>query len=454
MSLDEPIEQEWWRVDDIDPYAISAIAEPILVLEQGAVASISEGVQALFLSTEVLDWVGVGVRDVKPASVSACLSALWHAFVRGAIEPARTFRLESKLIVAQLWRLDRKGGPTSSVVSLIDLSAQIRAKEVSVRRAVKRMAGQAEATSSRLQGLQLIGNCPSLRQAWKRLRQVAPLELPVLLCGETGTGKSVAASTLHALSARRDRPLQTVACASAAPEDLPRLLFGEVRDPLSGTSQDQKGAFESVRGGSLFLDEIAELGLSAQAKLLNVLETGRVRPLNSSRDVAVDVRLIAATNRDLWEEVGAGRFREDLYYRVRVFDVELPPLRQRGDDVQLLAHHFVQQIAGEQGRTRADIAPDAMRRLMNHEWPGNVRQLRNAIQSALVSAGDTIQVSDLPPDVLPSSASPGRNTMTRERIEAALRESGGKRVLAARILGVSRVTLWKWIKRLDVEIEH
>jgi transcriptional regulator with PAS, ATPase and Fis domain len=443
----------WWRVDNLDPYAISSFEDPILVLEDGHVASLSEGVQTLFPSIPVLDWVGAALGDVEPPRVSACLSSLWDSFVRGESKPSQTLTLKSKVMVAQLWRLERKSGPMSAIVSLVDLSSVLHAKEFDVQRAVKRMVGENKGTRKLLRRLQLIGNSVSLRQASKRLRQVAGLDIPVLLHGETGTGKNVAASMIHALSPRRDQHLETINCA-AIPEGLiESQLFGHKRGSFTGASRDQKGVFELAHAGTLFLDEVTELGLPAQAKLLRALETGTIRPVGAEADKRADVRLIAATNRDLWKEVRAGRFREDLYYRIRVFEVELPPLRERGQDIALLAHHFVSHIARDRGRAAADIDPAALTRLLEYGWPGNVRQLRNAIQFALVSAGDSILLSDLPPELHSPTPSAPKQALTRERIEDALRQCGGKRLKAAGLLGVSRVTLWKWIKRLNIEVD-
>ena len=441
----------WRDVEDLDPYVIANLEQPLLVLEQNRVAALSVGLRQLLGLEEVLEWVDLPLEELGPHAISAALANLLRA-CNEEEEAAQLARAGKRLFLLQGWQLRRRGGPRTTICALSDLSSKAEANAQLVRSSVLQMAGESEATNMRLHGLRMIGNTPSMRQAWKRLRQVAGLEIPVLLSGETGTGKSAAAKAIHPLSARRDGPFESLNCASIPANLAESQLFGHVQGAFTGATQDRKGVFELADGGTIFLDEIAELDNQTQAKLLEVLESAHVRPVGAERDRPVNCRLITATHRDLRREVAEGRFREDLYYRIRVFELEFPPLRDREEDVTLLAHFFAQELARELGRPVPRFAEAVRTRMTEYEWPGNLRQLRNAIQFALVTAEEEVQLNDLPPEVR-SAAKPERPKLDKERIEEALKQAKGKRVEAARLLGVSRVTLWKWIKKLDISVE-
>jgi two-component system response regulator AtoC len=288
--------------------------------------------------------------------------------------------------------------------------------------------------------------------------RVARTDASVLIRGETGTGKELAARALHALSPRRDRPFRAVNCATLTPELLASELFGHTRGAFTGAIKDRRGLFRLADGGTLFLDEIAELPLDIQARLLRVLQEQTFVPLGGSEPIQVDVRLLSATHRSLRNEVEAGRFREDLMYRVRVVPLFLPPLRERQGDVQALAWRFIDEF-NQQGLRRVERLGDgALEALLRHRWPGNVRELRNVVEYAFaVGEGPLLTCDELPPE-LRGEAPPERERreltvrgIERERIVDALRTAGGKKGVAAEALGMSRSTLWRKLRELGLQ---
>ncbi len=289
-----------------------------------------------------------------------------------------------------------------------------------------------------------------LREVLALVDRVAAANVPVLVTGESGTGKELVARRLHKSSPRATGPFVAVNAASL-PESLAESeLFGHERGAFTGADRARAGRFEEASGGTLFLDEIGELAPALQAKLLRVLEDRKVRRLGSEKDVTVDVRLVAATNRDLAREVETGGFRRDLYFRLAVVPVALPPLRERPGDVALLARHFVARLAVRHRLPEPELTPEALDALARHDWPGNVRELRNTIERAVVvRGGQPIREED----VRQSAASPApaltldEETREREAALAALRLSGGNRDDAARRLGISVRTLYYRLRR-------
>jgi DNA-binding NtrC family response regulator len=285
------------------------------------------------------------------------------------------------------------------------------------------------------------------RRMLETVAVVAPSNVPVLISGESGTGKELVAELIHGWSPRAGGPLIAANCASLPETLIESELFGHSKGAFTGASETRQGFFRAAHGGSLFLDEIGELPLALQPKLLRALETGQISPVGSDRTVDVDVRLIAATNRNLETEVTEGRFRDDLYYRINVVEVALSPLRDRREDIPPLARRFATEFAG--GPVR--LSPQAMNCLLVAPWPGNVRELRNAIQRAcLLCRGDVILPEHLPPKIAQlgsGAAAPGGEPMGRlpqiERatILATLEECGGNRTQAAKKLGISRRAL-------------
>jgi formate hydrogenlyase transcriptional activator len=240
----------------------------------------------------------------------------------------------------------------------------------------------------------VIGSSPSLLAALRKVAIVAPTDVTVLICGETGTGKELIARTLHAQSLRREREMISLNCAALSAGLVDSELFGHVKGAFTGAAEHRAGRFQAADGGTLFLDEVSGLSLDAQAKLLRVLQEHEFEEVGSSKTVAVNVRVIAATNCDLLPEVQAGRFRADLYYRLNVFPIDLPPLRERREDIPVLAQYFMRRIAARLGKPLERIAPGTLAALIAHPWPGNVRDLHNTIERAAVLSSGTSLVVD------------------------------------------------------------
>lgn len=300
---------------------------------------------------------------------------------------------------------------------------------------------------------QLIGGSPAMQRVYDLLARVAPTDATVLLTGESGTGKDLVAQTLHELSPRRAEPFLPLNCGAVSPTLIESELFGHERGSFTGADRLHKGYFERATGGTLFLDEITEMPIELQVKLLRVLETGALIRLGGERPIAVDVRVIAASNRDPEEAVAHGKLREDLLYRLRVFPIHLPPLRERGDDIELLAEHFLDLLNRPEGANKAFTRP-GMQTLRSHTWPGNVRELKNVIHHAFILADQDIDPTCLPSQ-LGSAAGDGASSPTlhlkvgtsladadRRLILATLDQLGGDKKRAAEILGVSVKTLY------------
>jgi DNA-binding NtrC family response regulator len=305
----------------------------------------------------------------------------------------------------------------------------------------------------------IIGSDPSVRQLAELIERVAPSSAAVTVLGESGTGKELVARALHACSQRAGRPLIPVNCAAISKELIESELFGHEKGAFTGAAGARKGAFEEADGGTLFLDEIGELPLDLQAKLLRALEGGEIKRVGASRPLQVDVRVVAATNRDLLAASREGRFREDLYYRLCVIPLHLPPLRSRKSDLGALAEHFVRAYAPRGQAVR--ITPAALERLQQHAWPGNVRELRNVVHRALLlRKGPVIDAADLSFDQevnretgIPVPELPPGMTLEqmlekleRQIVEAALKRCNGNRERVGRELGVARSTLFKRLK--------
>jgi chemotaxis protein methyltransferase CheR len=291
---------------------------------------------------------------------------------------------------------EKTGKATRMSGSLTDISARKQA-EIEIRRAhteIKQLKNQLEAESAYLQDEiklehnfeNIIGQSEALKYVLHRVEQVAPLDSPVLIMGETGTGKELMARALHKLSLHGKRALVKVNCAALPGELIESELFGREKGAFTGATTTQLGRFELAKGSTLFLDEIGELPLELQAKLLRVLESGEFERLGSSRTLHSDARIIAATNRVLEKEVRQGRFREDLWYRLKVFPITVPPLREREEDIPLLVKWFVDQLARKMGKRATEIPKRTMQKLQRYPWPGNVRELKHAVEGAMITA--------------------------------------------------------------------
>ncbi len=313
---------------------------------------------------------------------------------------------------------------------------------------------------------EIIGQAPAMLRILDTVRRIAPSDIPVLIQGESGTGKELLARAIHNHSRRRENNLVTLNCAGLSESILEDELFGHVKGAFTGAAGDRKGRFEHADGGTIFLDEVGDMPMSMQAKLLRVLENGEVVRLGSNEAIRVNIRLISATNRNLQEMVDAKEFREDLYFRIRGSALYLPSLRERREDIPLLLEHFLRQAADKHGRQIEGLTSEARRVLVTYDWPGNVRQLRNAIESMVVMAGGgigespdgpvRITLDDLPPEIYapPAGAEPAGNALVGMSIQDAeielirntLSMVSGNREQAARILGIGERTLYRKIK--------
>jgi DNA-binding NtrC family response regulator len=326
---------------------------------------------------------------------------------------------------------------------------RLRAENVRLRQYVERLSYESPR-------YQMVGSSPGMQRVVQLIEKVAPTDATVLVRGRSGTGKELVARALHVNSSRRDRPFVTVNCAALQETLLESELFGHEKGAFTGAVQAKTGLIEVAEGGTLFIDEIAEMSPHLQAKLLRVLEDGHYRRVGSTKESHADVRVIAATNKPLEEEQKAGRFREDLFYRLNVVTIELPPLRERRQDIPALVEHFL--TTRQLGKVRCKIDPDAMRALLNYAWPGNIRELANVLERAQILAEDNLvtlddlpqcmqSVSEIPADIGPLNLS----EMERRNVRAALEQSKGNKVQAAKLLGTSRRALYRLITKYGLE---
>jgi Nif-specific regulatory protein len=341
--------------------------------------------------------------------------------------------------------------------ALVELAAHAGVALENVQDRQRLLATNRQLADLAAEGVQLIGQCPAIQSLKKVIQRVAETDLAVLVGGENGTGKEVVAQSVHYLSRRRGQPLVVLNCA-AIPETLAESeLFGHEKGAFTDAREARPGKFELASGGTLFLDEIGDMPLDLQGKLLRVLEDGQVWPIGGRQSRKVDVRILAATNADLAERMRAGAFRQDVYYRLARFTVTAPPLRQRVEDIPLLALHFLGLFAREMGHEQPPMAPEALQRLTSYPYPGNVRELKNIIERALIeSRGNPIAVEHLHFPVMPEAPSPQAaqpaigeevplNLEQAERwlIQRALDCAGGNVSEAARLLGTNRTRIYR-----------
>lgn len=307
----------------------------------------------------------------------------------------------------------------------------------------------------------MLGTSPQMQAAFTIIRKVAATDAPVLLLGESGTGKEMAAAAIHRRSTRKGGPFVAINC-NAIPESLLESeLFGHEKGAFTGAHIQRKGMIETASGGTLLLDEIGELPPAIQVKLLRFLQEQRLQRVGGRQEIQIDTRLVAATNADLKQMIDAGKFREDLYFRLAVVTIRLLPLRDRGEDVVLLAHEFLQQHAAQTGRRKLVFAPDAVRAITRYSWPGNVRELQNRVKRAVImTSGARVTAKDLElergQDVASSSAPTlreARENVERELIQQALKRNSGRITSAAAELGISRPTLYELMEKLRITKE-
>lgn len=311
----------------------------------------------------------------------------------------------------------------------------------------------------------LVGASPAFHKVIEAIAEVCESRASVLISGESGTGKEMVARAIHYNSSRHDGPFVAINCAAIPEGLLESELFGHVKGAFTGAVGARQGRFAQADGGTLFLDEVGDMPAALQAKILRVLQERSFEPVGSAQTRTTDVRILAATNRDLREAVRNGAFRSDLYYRLNVFPIEVPPLRARHEDIPLLVEHTARELARQMGRPLPVFTPAALRAMQDYAWPGNVRELQNCIERAIIVAkGDSVDAGDLPQDLFTRSDSPSESVRIPSNLDAelerlergfiveALQRTAGVQVKAAELLGVSERSLWHRIKKLGISI--
>jgi len=401
----------------------------------------------VILDLRLPDGDGIGllekVRELQPESEVVVLTG--HGSVEKAVEAMR------------LGAYDFIQKPLDSAALLKTVAKALEKQRLArENRQLRRQLQQRRGAEA------LLGDSPAMRGIKQLIRQIAPTDVNVLIQGESGTGKEMAADALHEMSGRRGQPLVKISCAAIPETLLESELFGYERGAFTGASAAKPGKFELANGGALMLDEIAEMSPQLQAKLLRVLQDGRFQRLGGTRDIQVDVRLLCATHEDIPQAITEGKFRHDLYYRINTLQLVLPPLRERRNDIPLLAGHFLGKFAGEMGRGVRAIAPEAMDQLLGHAWPGNVRELEHTIQRAVALAtGETIACFTFAPIVCGAAAAAGEHSAvsipigttvdeaTRRLVQATIERCAGNKLKAARMLGIAPRTMYRHFSNLE-----
>ena len=302
----------------------------------------------------------------------------------------------------------------------------------------------------------MVGKSPQMQGVFAYIRKVAGTTAPVLLLGESGTGKELAALAIHQRSTRKEKPFVAINCSGIPENLLESELFGHEKGAFTGAHMQRKGLIENASDGTLFLDEIAELPPSLQVKLLRFLQEQRFQRVGGRQEIQIDTRVIAATNANLTEAIGEGKFREDLYFRLAVVVIKLPPLRDRGDDITLLARDFLQRYAVQNNKKSLTFSPDALRAICRHRWTGNVREMQNRVKRAVIMAdGKRLTAEDLEltdfSNTTPATLKGAREAVEKEIVQKALKRNQGKITSAALELGISRPTLYELMEKLGIE---
>jgi PAS domain S-box-containing protein len=417
----------------------------ITVDEQLAVVEVNEAAKNIYGLSR--DDVGKPLASFPKGCNGKCLEALAEAIEKKqTIEVCRhecQFNNQKRRVVSLTASplLDRKGVYSGAVMVVRDET---------------RLADLERDLEERRHFHHFIGRCGKMQKVYSLIEDLANVETTVLVTGESGTGKELAAEALHYSGERKDKPLVKVNC-SALPESLLESeLFGHVKGAFTGAIRDKLGRFQLAQGGTIFLDEIGDVSPRVQQRLLRVLQQKEFERVGESTPVKADVRIVAATNKNLREKVKAGEFREDLYYRLNVVEVSLPPLRDRREDIPLLADHIMKKLSVKLGKEISAVSDDVLKVFMNHPWPGNVRQLEHVLEHAFILCRqNTLTIDHLPPDFVAASpfgspASLERQTDERESILQALEKAGGNKAKTARLLGMSRRTIYRKMDELNI----
>jgi len=416
---------------ELEGYHVDAVASSREALERLSRQSYPIIISDIYLD----DRTGLDVLDEARRRDPSCAVILMTA--RGTIETVMAAT---------------RGGAFDYIAKPFELDQMLQA----IKRAEQALtASEAEEEEAdELPETELVGSSPAMVEVYKIVSRVAPTDATVLVEGETGTGKELVARMIHAQSLRAAQPFVAVDCAGIPASLLESELFGAVRGAYTGADRDRTGVFEAAHRGTVFLDEIGDIDLGFQLKLLRFLQEREIRPVGASRPKPVDVRVIAATNRDLQKQVEEGKFRQDLWFRLNVVRIVMPPLRQRRGDVPLLAHHFLKKYNERYG-LEARLLPDGVRALENYTWPGNVRQLQHIIERLVILAPGGRIGGDAVREAIQATAPRERPDETlaaaeEEQIRRVLQATGGNKSRAARILGIERKTLYRKLESMGL----
>ncbi|HNX49253.1 MAG TPA: sigma 54-interacting transcriptional regulator [Thermoanaerobaculaceae bacterium] len=430
----------------------------LVVTSEGRVQSVNSSLEAIFggvaprveelLFGEVLGCTLAGPAAGACGTLSGCGACVIRAAVREALDGRQVRRRRAELGVQQ--GKDRR--TLVLLVSAIPSAHQGRKMVLLILEDVTELSGLRALLGGTENGFAgIVGRSPKMQEIYATIREVAEAPSPVLIQGESGTGKELVARAIHGQSERAARSFVAVNCGALPEGLLESELFGHVKGAFTGAIRDKRGRFELADGGTILLDEIGDLPISMQVKLLRVLQERRFERVGGERTISVDIRVISATNRDLRRVIAAGRFREDLYYRLCVVPIVVPPLRERLTDIPLIADHVLGKLAALTGGRRARLSPDAVAVLMDHSWPGNVRELQNALEFALIkSRNGEIEPSHLPlgqrhTDLQMERRRGRPRKLSADQVVKALEAAAGNRVHAAKLLGVARATLYRFL---------
>lgn len=432
-------------VDD-EPNTRAALAEIVAAegfttavagdLREARIQIVRQAPDAVLTDLKLPDGSGMDLfQDLDPKLSVEVILITGHASVESAVAALRLGAADYLVKPINIQRL-------KAILDRIPRAGELKAEIGSLRDELRRFGRFGR----------MLGNSSAMQQLYDQVGKVAPTEATVLLIGESGTGKELAAQTIHELSLRRKQPFLPVNCGAISPNLIESEMFGHERGSFTGADRQHKGYFERAHGGTLFLDEITEMPIELQVKLLRVLESGLFMRVGTNREIETDVRVIAATNRNPMEAVAEGKLRADLYHRLNVFPLELPALRERGKDVELIAEDFLEQLnAQHHGKKR--FSPEVLASLNAHRWPGNVRELKNYVQRAYIMASDDLISASVVPLQMSPNAPVAETVVTipvgmslaeadRHLIFATLEQCGGVKKRAAEVLGISLKTLY------------
>jgi len=416
-------------------------------VEQARIQLVRQRPDVVLMDLRLPDGSGIDLfEDLEDRGTIETILITGHASVESAVEALRLGASDYLTKPVNVQRL-------KAVLSRVPKSGELRAEIGQLRDELRRLGRFGR----------LVGRSVPMQQVYDKIARVAPTEATVLVVGESGTGKEIVARTIHELSRRRKNPFLAINCGAISPNLIENEMFGHERGSYTGADRMHRGYFEQANGGTLFLDEITEMPSELQVRLLRVLETGTLMRIGTSRVIETDVRIIAATNRDPREAVRAGKLRDDLYHRLNVFPLEIAPLRDRREDIELIAHHFLDELNDACG-TRKGFAPGATARMRQYAWPGNVRELKNYIHRVYIMSGDeglegpameaAIEMQKPNGPVITVPLGTPLSVAARELILSTLEHCGGERKRTAEMLGICTKTLYNRLREYGIREDH